>query len=124
MKYAYAVSFPGREKYEELYPNGIAFNLNQNPSARAKRSTDVLGTLTTGCSHTWLKRKRRYLTGVECLALHSIPVTQQIASAMHCTRVNVDSISHAGCCFLAGNSMHAASVGAIVALGLLCTSVD
>ena len=104
-----------------MFPGGIAFDLNQNPTQRAKKSFNVLSTLTTGCSHTWLVNEQRYLLGVECLALHSVPVFARVAELMRSTRVNVDLVSHSGCCFLAGNSMHGASVGAFVAIGLFCT---
>lgn len=114
---------PGRAEYERMFPHGVAFDLNQNPTFRAKKSMQILSTLTTGCSHIWMTGERRYMTGLECLALHSIPVTAQLAKLMRCRKVMVDSISHSGCCFLAGNSMHGASVGAIVAIGLMCTCV-
>ena len=113
----------GVVKTSSLFKHGVAFDLNQNPTFRAKKSMQILSTLTTGCSHIWMTGERRYMTGLECLALHSIPVTAQLAKLMRCRKVMVDSISHSGCCFLAGNSMHGASVGAIVAIGLMCTCV-
>ena len=106
-----------------MFPAALAYDLNQNPTQRAKKSWQVLSTLTTGCSHTWLSRQQRVLRGLECMALHSIPVTAQVSSSMRSRMVDTSSVSHSGCCFLAGNSMHGSSVGAFAALSLLCTKV-
>lgn len=64
------------------------------------------------------------MKGWECMALHSIPVTHQIASAMRCKKVEIDHVSNTMHAFLAGNSMHAANIGAAVALCLFGTSVS
>lgn len=108
----------GRDDYDVLYPSALAVDLNQNPHQRARKSETVLATLTTGASRVWLTTCKRFLTGTECLALHSIPVTFQIARAMKCARVRADVVSNTMQSFLAGNSMHCASVGAAVALCL------
>lgn len=104
-----------------LHPNSLAWDLNQDPKHRPKKSGATLSTVTTGCSHLWLKDQKRYVKGIELLALHSIPVTLEIANAMSCAPVVLDAVSNTAQCFLAGNSMHASSVGTVAALGLLCT---
>lgn len=111
----------GKDGYEILYPRARAFDLNQDPYKRPKRSEDVLSTLTTGCSKVWLVDKCRYMTGKEMMACHSIPVTTQLARVMKTRKVEVDHVSHTMQCFLAGNSMHGANVGAMIALALFGT---
>ena len=87
------------------------------------RRNDILSTLTTGCSKLWLAKQERYMTGLECLSFHSIPATAELAMAMRCRQVEAGEVSHAMQCFMAGNSMHCANVGACVALCLFGTSL-
>ena len=110
----------GKGNYDVLHPNSLAWDLNQDPKHRPKKSGATLSTVTTGCSHLWLKDQKRYVKGIELLALHSIPVTLEIANAMSCAPVVLDAVSNTAQCFLAGNSMHASSVGTVAALGLDC----
>lgn len=56
----------------------------------------------------------RYLYGGELLLLHGIPVTKQIASIMGCSLVDIKGISHTALSKMAGNSMHASSVGLLI----------
>ena len=104
-----------------LHSTSTAWDLNQDPFHRAKKSGAYLSTLTTGCSHLWLKDEKRYITGLELLTLHSIPVLKCVAETMCCSQVKVSAVSNTACCFLAGNSMHGASVGTVAAMGLFCT---
>lgn len=114
----------GKADYDVLFPNSIAWDLNQDPNHRAKKCGDTLTTLTTGCNHLWLRDNHRYMRGVELMALHSIPISSQIAKAMRCSKVVTSAVSNTAQCFLAGNSMHGASVGTVVAVGLLCTKIS
>ena len=109
------------DDYGMLYPQALAYDLNQNPWQRPKKSGPILSTLTTGCSKIWLHHKKRYMLGIECLTMHSIPVISEVAHAMRCRQINITGLSHSAQCFLAGNSMHGASVGAMLALGVLYT---
>ena len=95
----------GRADYEVLHPNAVAWDLNQDPRYRCKKSGPILSTLTTGCSHFWLKASKRCLTGLELMALHSIPICESLAKAMGSTQVDVSQLSNTARCFLAGNSM-------------------
>lgn len=113
----------GRALYAAMFPRAQAYDLNQDPKHRAKRSHDILSTLTTGCSKLWLAKQERYMTGLECLSFHSIPATAELAMAMRCRQVEAGEVSHAMQCFMAGNSMHCANVGACVALCLFGTSL-
>lgn len=113
----------GRALYEAMYPHAEAYDLNQDPKHRAKRSHAILSTLTTGCSKLWLVNRGRYMTGLECLSFHAIPVTAELAMAMRCKQVAAGEVSHTMQCFMAGNSMHCANVGACVALCLFGTSL-
>ena len=111
----------GKSEYEVLHPNAVAWDLNQDPCYRCKKSGPILSTLTTGCSHFWLKASNRCLTGLELMALHSIPICESLAKAMGSTQVDVSQVSNTARCFL--NSMHCASVGTVVAIALLCTRI-
>lgn len=113
---------PGRRLYEARYPDGLAFNLLQNPNQRSNKAYDVMFTLTTGCSRVWLCKKRRYLSGIEAMLLHSIPITEQAATVMRAKQVAIQSQGNQFHCFLAGNSMHGASVGLFLGLALFCTA--
>ena len=120
----FITSFQGRVEYKMRFPEAVAFDLNQNPEHRPKRSGSTLSTLTTGCTKIWLEEKHRYMTGTECLAFHSIPTTSQLATIMGSTQVRVNAISNSAKCFLAGNSMHGVSIGSLVALCLYGTSLS
>ena len=102
------------------FPEGAAFDLNQNIQ-RGKKAYDVMFTLTTGCSHVWLVKPSRYLTGAEALLMHSVPVSKESAGIMKTTQVVMHGQSHSSQCFMAGNSMHGANVGTCVAYALLFT---
>ena len=102
------------------FPEGAAFDLNQNIQ-RGKKAYDVMFTLTTGCSHVWLVKPSRYLTGAEALLMHSVPVSKESADIMKTTQVVMHGQSHSSQCFMAGNSMHGANVGTCVAYALLFT---
>ena len=84
----------GRRDYELLYPQALAYDLMQDPYHRPKRSDAILSTLTTGCSKVWLANERRYITGLELIALHSIPATSQLARLMQCKQVCADAVSN------------------------------
>lgn len=114
----------GLEKYEDLFPAALAFDLNQDPLCRPRKSECDLHTLTTGSTKIWLPPKKRFLSGLECLALHSIAVSPGLAATMGCTEVQVGALSHSAQCFLAGNCMHTASVGSVIALCLFCIAKD
>ena len=118
------ISFRGRDEYKMRFPEALAFDLNQDPQHRPKRSGTTLSTLTTGCTKVWLESQHRYMTGTECLAFHSIPTTSRLATTMGSTQVRVDGISNSAKCFLAGNSMHGVSVGSLVAICLYGTSLS
>lgn len=111
----------GKADYDVLYPNSSAWDLNQDPRHRPRKCGSVLATLTTGCSHWFVRECKRCMAGLELMALHSIPVSDGLARIMSCAKVDTTSVSNTGCCFLAGNSMHCASIGTVLALGLLCT---
>lgn len=102
------------------FPEGAAFDLNQNIQ-RGKKAYDVMFTLTTGCSHVWLVKPARYLTGTEELLMHSIPISKEAADIMKATQVVMKGQSHSSQCFMAGNSMHGANVGTCIAYALLFT---
>ena len=104
----------GADKYAELFPSWVVADLNQNPDQRPKYGTELVPTLTTGCSRIRYKIDDRYLHGSELLLLHGIPVTRQIADVMQCDMVDVAGVSHSAMCKLAGNSMHSASVGFLI----------
>ena len=78
--------------------------------------------LTTGCSRIWLKTAGRYIHGSELLVLQGLPVTLQLAKAMKCSQVSVAQISHRAKAFLAGNMMHATSVGFMAFVALMFVS--
>lgn len=107
--------FRGLRTYQLKFPEGMAFDLNQNPTQRGKKAYDTMFTLTTGSSHVWLVKPSRYLSGIETLLMHGIPVTKQAASAMRTTQVIVHHQSNTSRCFMAGNSMHCANVGTCLA---------
>lgn len=56
----------------------------------------------------------RFASGYELLALHSVPVTQQLSDAMNATMVDVSHVSHRVQAKLAGNSMHGSCVGVML----------
>lgn len=104
----------GAAKYSDLHPSWVVADLNQNPEQRPKWGSDTMPTLTTGCSRMRWNLGGRYLHGGELCLLHGIPVTKQIAEIMGCPVVNTNGISHTALCRMAGNSMHAASVGLMI----------
>ena len=112
----------GLTSYESKFPEATAYDLNQNPSTRGKKATAIMFTLTTGSHHIWIRSRSRYMSGIECLLLHSVPVTSQAAEAMRCKPVLVHKQKNTCHCFLAGNSMHGASVGLFCAYALLHSS--
>lgn len=107
--------FWGLKTYLLKFPEGMAFDLNQNPSRRGKKAYDTMFTLTTGSSRIWLVKPARYLSGTEALLMHGIPITKQAASAMRTTQVTIVHQSNTSRCFMAGNSMHCANVGTCLA---------
>ena len=111
----------GLRNYEAKFPEACAFDLNQNPAQRGKKAYDMMFTLTTGCSHVWLVKPKRYLCGIEALLLHSVPVTKDAAGVMKTTQVAMYHQSHSSQCHMAGNSMHGANVGACIAYILMYT---
>ena len=48
----------GFDDYVIRFPEGAAFDLNQNIQ-RGKKAYDTMFTLTTGCSHVWLVKQAR-----------------------------------------------------------------
>lgn len=110
----------GLQAYLTKFPEGAAFDLNQNIQ-RGKKAYDVMFTLTTGCSHVWLVKPARYLTGTEELLMHSVPISKEAADIMKATQVVMKGQSHSSQCFMAGNSMHGANVGTCIAYALLFT---
>lgn len=115
----WCVLFPGLSDYDVLFPNYSAYDLNQDANKRPKKAGKVMFTLTTGASRVWIVRGSTYISGYESLLLHSIPVTQQAAENMRCTQVQVHMHQNSCNCFLAGNSMHCANIGACLMVCLM-----
>ena len=109
----------GRRDYEQTFPDMLAFDLNQNPSQRARKCGSIMFSITTGCSHVWIRHARRYITGDELLSLHSIPVRDDVARIMKCRPTQMTALSNTAKCFMAGNSIHGASVGKAFAILML-----
>jgi hypothetical protein len=101
----------GAAAYDELYGGWTVADLNQDARRRPKYGVTHMPCLTTGCSHIWLKTAGRYIHRSELLVLQGLPVTLQLAKAWKCSQVSVAQISHRAKAFLAGNMMHATSVG-------------
>lgn len=102
------------QAYNEKFPDWVVADLNQNAEKRPKYGETTVPTLTTGCSRLRWKPGSRFLHGPELLLLHGVPTTRQIATIMRTRMVNVSCISHRAQCMLAGNSMHASSVGFMI----------
>ena len=108
--FLYHVPVQGLTEYLKI--NGLTIcDLNQNPAKRPRFGKAQLPTLTTGVSRMYMPMLGRYISGVELMMFHGIPVTRQLANAMNCSMVNLKGVSHTHQCFMAGNSMHSTCVG-------------
>ena len=107
--------------YQELYPDIVVGDLYQDPAQRPRKGVEYLPTLTTGCARLYAYKNKRFLSGVELLQLHSIPVTEIVSRTMRSRRIAVHHLSHRAQCKLAGNCMHTACVGLMLCAVLLFT---
>jgi len=110
----------GREPHED--PN-CAFYLGDNPETHTTWScaSGRLPTMRTGTSHfTWIPNRKRWITSKEFAAAMGFPVYPQLARAMNVPLLELDTTEARS--FL-GNSMHAANLGLIVLVTLVCFRV-
>lgn len=112
----------GLDHYLDKFPNFQVADLYQDPLARPRHGSKCLPALTTGCARLWLRKQKRFCSGIELLLMHSVPVTKQAAELMCCDQIQLGQLSHRSMCRLAGNSMHGGCVGMVAAIVMRCVS--
>ena len=111
ISYLSLIPSEGAGEYDERFPDWEVADLNQSAFHRPRYGVKHVPTLTTGCSRMRLRKAQRYIHGTELLVLQGLPATPQIAKAMRASVVAASDLSHRAKCFVAGNMMHASSIG-------------
>ena len=99
-----------------LVPPGVCYDLTQSPAYLGHAYLGVL-TLRRASSRMWSPREGCWLLPRERLAIMGFPVFRDLADA---ALVPEDAVSLNGPASAVGNAMHVASVGAILAVALVC----
>ncbi len=104
-----------------MQPEKDVWDLSQNIAAKRGRSSLVDGAIPclATSSLLWCNEKQRIMLGSEMLALSGVPVTPRAAAASVVDVINVSDISENAKRAMAGNSMHVASVGAVMLLAFI-----
>lgn len=109
------------KSYENKFPNAKVVDLTQNPEFRPRKGVDVMPTLTTSCARMYHIRTGQYFTGLELAMLHGLPVTGRAAGKLRVRTFHSEGCSNACLCGRVGNSMHMASIGLVMAAGVVLT---
>ena len=99
-----------------LVPPGVCYDLGQSPTWIGHAFLGV-PTLRKASSRIWSPREGRWLLLRERLAVMGFPVFRDLVDA---ALVPEDAVSLNGPASAVGNAMHVASVGAILAVALVC----